>query len=180
MSIVKLIHKALSDTDIRRILGNDTKVIKYSELSHYDDLNQLLPKDTDYCIILYEDHVDHGHWVGLSKYDGKFEHFDSYGLKPDKELEWVNVKMRIKLLEKEPYLSNLLKQEKYIYNTVKYQQSDIGVNTCGAHVVHRLYRLKMQDMDLDAYHTYMLQLKDDFNTSYDVVVAEFVRPFFQK
>ena len=70
MSIVKLIHKALSDTDIRRILGNGTKVIKYSELSHYDDLNQLLPKDTDYCIILYEDHVDHGHWVGLSKYDG--------------------------------------------------------------------------------------------------------------
>ena len=32
MSIVKLIHKALSDTDIRRILGNGTKVIKYSEL----------------------------------------------------------------------------------------------------------------------------------------------------
>ena len=118
--------------------------------------------------------------MGLSKYDGKFEHFDSYGLKPDKELEWVNVKMRMKLLEKEPYLSNLLKQETYIYNTVKYQQSDIGVNTCGAHVVHRLYRLKTQNMDLDAYHTYMLQLKDDFNTSYDVVVAEFVSPFFQK
>ena len=172
MSIVKLIHRALSDSDIRRILGHDTKVIKYSELSHYDDLNQLLPKDTDYCIILYEDHVDHGHWVGL--------YFDSYGDKADKELEWVNVKMRMKLLGKEPYLSNLLKQEKYIYNTVKYQQTDIGLNTCGAHVVHRLYRLKTQDMDLDAYHTFMLQLKDDFNTSYDIVVDEFVQPFFQK
>ena len=53
------------------------------------------------------------------------------------------------------------------------------MNTCGAQVVHRLYRLKTQDMDLDAYHTFILQLKDDFNTSYDVVVAEFVQPFFQ-
>ena len=26
MSIVKLIHKALSDSDIRKILGNDTKI----------------------------------------------------------------------------------------------------------------------------------------------------------
>ena len=54
------------------------------------------------------------------------------------------------------------------------------MNTCGAHVVHRLYRVKTQDMDLDAYHNFMLHLKDDFNTSYDVVVAEFVQPFFQK
>ena len=54
------------------------------------------------------------------------------------------------------------------------------MNTCGAHVVHRLYRLKTQDMNLDAYHNFMQQLKDDFNTSYDVVVAEFVSPFFQK
>ena len=84
--------------------------------------------------------------------------------------------MRIKLLEKYPYQSNLLKH----VQTVRYQQTDIGVNSCGAHVLHRLYRLKTQYMDLDAYHNFMLQLKDDFNTSYDVVVAEFVQPFFQK
>ena len=66
MSIIKLIHRALSDTDIRHILGHDTKIIKYSELAQFTDLDQLLPNPKDYCIILYEDSVDHGHWVGDS------------------------------------------------------------------------------------------------------------------
>ena len=35
MSIVKLIHKALSDSDIRKILGHDTKIIKYSDCLLY-------------------------------------------------------------------------------------------------------------------------------------------------
>ena len=54
-------HKALSDTDIRKILGHDTKIIKYSELSQLADLNQSLPNTLDYCIIIYEDRIDHGH-----------------------------------------------------------------------------------------------------------------------
>ena len=94
MSIIKLIHKALSDSDIRQILGQDTKVIKYSELAQFEDLHQLLPYPLYFCVILYEDHVDSGHWVGLSKYGGKYEHFDSYGLKPYKDLEWINMKRR--------------------------------------------------------------------------------------
>ena len=79
MSIVNLIHKALSDSDIRKILGQYTKVIKYSELAQFEDLHQLLPHPLDCCVILYEDHIDSGRRVGLSKYDSKYEHFDSYG-----------------------------------------------------------------------------------------------------
>ena len=60
MSSIKLIHEALSDSDIRKILGHDTKIIKYSELSQFEDLSQLLPNLKDYCVILC---VDHGHWV---------------------------------------------------------------------------------------------------------------------
>ena len=73
MSILKLVHRALSDSDLRRILGAGTKIIKYSELSSFQSLDQLLPNAIDYCIILYEDGPNHGHWVGLSKYDGLFE-----------------------------------------------------------------------------------------------------------
>ena len=43
MSLIKLIHKALSDSDIRKILGHETKIIKYSELAQFTDLNELLP-----------------------------------------------------------------------------------------------------------------------------------------
>ena len=99
MSIIKLIHKALSDADIRKILGQDAKIVKYSELSQVTDIDQLLPNQLDFCIVLYEDSIDHGHWVGLSNYDGRYEHFDSYGLQPDKELAWISMQKRRALHE---------------------------------------------------------------------------------
>ena len=43
MDAVRLVNKALSDADIQRILGGDTKIIKYSELAHLYDIDQLLP-----------------------------------------------------------------------------------------------------------------------------------------
>ena len=87
-----MIHRALSDSDLRRILGHNTKIMKYSELSKFNDLNELLPDDRDYCVILYEDALNHGHWIALSKYKGIFEFFDSYGISPDGELHWLNMK----------------------------------------------------------------------------------------
>ena len=42
----------------------------------------MLSNDKDYCIILYEDAPNRGHWTKLLKYDGLYEHFDSYGVKP--------------------------------------------------------------------------------------------------
>ena len=123
MNVVKLIHKALSDSDIRRILGRDTKIIRYSELANFESLEQLLPDAVDYCIILYEDGPNHGHWVGLSNYGNTFEHFESYGIKPDKELAWINFKTRRYLKESAPYLTQLLRNEHYFYN-VRFQEMD--------------------------------------------------------
>ena len=88
------------------------QVIKYSELANIDDLDELLTNDLDYCIILYEDRPDKGHWTVLPKYNGMYEHFDSYGNKPDKSLEWANVKMRRRLHQATPCLSHLLKGKK--------------------------------------------------------------------
>ena len=42
MDIIRLINKALSDEDIGTILGADAKIIRYSELSHISDLDELL------------------------------------------------------------------------------------------------------------------------------------------
>ena len=178
MSIEKLIHKALSDADIRRILGSDTRIIKYSNLAPYNSLDELLTKPVDYCVILYEDAPNHGHWVAVSKHTDMFEHFDSYGVKPDNELHWINMKQRRMLKEATPYLSNLLKNEKYIYNHIRYQESVSTVNTCGSHVAHRLYRLKKDNMDLQGYYEFMRSLKHEYNTSYDNIVAEFINKWF--
>ena len=86
MSVGKLFHKALSDSDIRIILGTDTKILKYSELAGVGSLDELLPRLVDYCVLLYEDSPNRGHWVALLKYNDIFEHFDTYGIKPDNEL----------------------------------------------------------------------------------------------
>ena len=88
------------------------------------------------------------------------------------------MKKRRLLHEDEPYLSNLLKHEHVIHNTVRYQELDSGVNTWGSHVVHRLYRLKKQKMDLDAYHNFMQSLKEEYNISFEMIVAEFIKTFF--
>ena len=118
MYITKLIHNALSDADIHRILGEDAKTIQYSELSQFNDLDELLPDEKDYCIVLYEDSPGKGHWAGLCKCNGVFEHFDSYGMRPDSELKWLNMRQRQSLGETTPYLNNLLKREHYIYNDI--------------------------------------------------------------
>ena len=159
MDIIRLINKALSDEDIVTVLCADTQIIKYSELRHIDDLDELLTNNIDYCIILYEDRPDRGHWTALSRYNGIYEHFDSYGNKPDKSLEWVNMKMRRMLKQATPYLTNLLNNKHYIYNNVKYQDRDGYVNTCGSHGVHRLYRLKNDGMDLQTYYNHMKHIK---------------------
>ena len=65
-------------------------------------------------------------------------------------------------------------EEEYIYNNVAYQNKDSRVNTCGSHVVHRLYRLKNDDMGLSDYYQFMKSLKDQTNVGYDVLVSEFV------
>ena len=44
MDVIKLIHKALSDEDIGTILGTDATIIRYSELRHIDDLDEILTK----------------------------------------------------------------------------------------------------------------------------------------
>ena len=66
MDVLQLIHKALSDKDIGTILGVDAKIIRYSELRHITDLDELLTKDLDYCIVLYDSKPDRGYWAALS------------------------------------------------------------------------------------------------------------------
>ena len=61
MDVVRLIHQALSDEYIGTILGANAKIIRYSELRHISDLDELLTKDLDYCIIQYEDRPHEGH-----------------------------------------------------------------------------------------------------------------------
>ena len=94
MEILQTINRPLSDEDTRDILGPDCTILKYSGLGEYSDLGDLLPKLKDYAITLFEEDGNIGHWAGLLGYDNLYEFFDPYGLMPDKELAWVNLKTR--------------------------------------------------------------------------------------
>ena len=74
--IERIIKKPLSDADLKHILGDDLKIVKYRDLSKEASLESLLPKATDYCIILIEEEQDSGHWVALMRYDNTVEFFD--------------------------------------------------------------------------------------------------------
>ena len=141
-------------------------------------MDGLLPRPVDYCILLYEESYNRGHWVALLKYKGMFEHFDSYGTKPDKELQWINMKKRLMLKEATPYLSNFLDDERYTYNNARYQETDSAVNTCGSHAVNKIYNLKNYNMDLDAYNEFMRELKDEYGITDDTIVAKFIDRWF--
>ena len=76
-----------------------------------------------------------------------------------------------------PYLSHLLDDERYVYNRVRYQELDSDVNTCGSHIVDRIYRLKHYNMDLDAYNEFMRELKDDYGITYDTIQSSLTHGF---
>ena len=106
--------KMVSDEDIQRYLGQGAKAKtkKYSELANYNNINDLLPDDNDYCIILVESQRNSGHWTCLLKYNDTIESFDSYGDgggSIDHELSFIPDVMRRMLGENNQQLSKLLK-----------------------------------------------------------------------
>ena len=87
MDIAQLIHKALSDEDTHRILGRRCKILKYSELERYQELEELLPNLLGYAVVLYEEQENSGHWVGILRYTGLYELFDPIRADPGQGAE---------------------------------------------------------------------------------------------
>ena len=123
----------LTGEDLINICEGKVEVIPYHELVEYDSIEKLLDK-YGAVILLYETKKNFGHYTALL-YDmnGDLEFFDSYGLKPDEELNYATY-------DDTPYLSNLLKKynKKYSVNTVKLQKFVRDINTCGRWTTTRI------------------------------------------
>ena len=87
----------------------------------------------------------------------------------------MSLKTKRALNASTPRLSNLLKDERYTYSRVKYQNLDSYVNTCGSHGCHPIYRLAHDNLSLHTHYEYMKKLRDADITSYDIIVAPFIR-----
>ncbi len=76
MDAVCLITETLSKSDIQTIPGGYAQIIKHTARGNLCDIDQLLPDEKGYCIVLFEGRPYRGHWTALSKYNGLYEHFD--------------------------------------------------------------------------------------------------------
>jgi hypothetical protein len=129
----------LSDEDIRKILGDDIKIITYPELGKMEDISQAFDRKGR-CILLYLTADDHsGHWVCMLNKGGTIEYFDPYGEAPEEALSSVPQSKLQELDEGSPYLTQLLRAsgKKVSYNHYAFQKDKADVNTCGRHSVVR-------------------------------------------
>lgn len=145
--------RMFSDKDIDYYIGNG-HIIKYADLANYRTINELLPNDGDYCVILLEQKENSGHWTALLKYKNIIESFDSYGCRPQYGLKFVSTYMKQLLGQTGNLLINLLRtkskgQEVY-YNKRQLQQINDNVNTCGRWCVARIESMKM-GLELDEF-----------------------------
>ena len=169
--------KPISDEDIKAYLP-DAKIIVYEDLEKYNDIDELLPKEKDFVIILYEWKKNNGHWTCLLKYDDTLEFFDPLGNTDKHILGWVPFKMRKLLGEDEHYLTDLLDKAKSKYkvvvNKMKIQSEE--ANTCGRHVIARIIAFLADNEDLPEYQKMLKQIRKKFNNklNYDEIISQII------
>ena len=155
-SIIERIGTNITDGDIKRYFGDgaESKILKYRDLADYPTIDDLLPKERDFRIILIEDSHNSGHWCAILKYDKTIEWFNSYGVRPDTQKNMLGRVRNMMLGQQEDYLSNLMsasKGYKLIYNKARLQKQNPGVNTCGRWIIIRIICMKDMMMNLKEF-----------------------------
>jgi hypothetical protein len=145
----------LSDSDIKRVLGRDMRIITNRDLDHFNHVDQLFDRKGR-CMMLYTpDDPNSGHWVCLWKDNEGIHYFDSYGEKPDIPED---------LGGQDAVLTPLLESSglPVFYSTHKYQKEQSDVATCGRWCIARLlYRDRTPDEFYDIIRKFKGQ-GDDF------------------
>jgi len=177
--IAEISKEPMGDDDIRKYFPN-AKIIKYSELSKYNDITQLLPKDKSFFFLLYERSLNVGHWVLVSRYKDNgidtIEFFCSYGSKIDNPLTWTPIGMRKQLGQDKPYLSMLFDKSPFriIYNPVQYQSKKSNIATCGAYDTLRASELQKHNTTLDEFNEMLKDVKNATGLNYDEIVTNLI------
>ena len=157
-------------------LNVKNNIMKYSELKKYNNINELIP-DTGYKIILIEQKHNQGHWCVLIKKKDSIIWFDSYGIQPDNELNFVS-KITNKLLKQEPNQIRLLMASsspdlKRFYSKTRYQKNGNHINTCGRWVALAIFLLYQLDYDLKGMKKILDKVKTEEEKPYDIIVIDF-------
>lgn len=173
----KELAKMFSNSDIERWAG-EGHIIKYSDLANYSNINELLPNDKDFKIILIESRVNSGHWVAVMKYKNIIEYFSSYGTKPEYDFKFIPTMIKHLLGQGGNILTKLLKTkdkgQKIYYNKKKLQKINDGVNTCGRWVIARTIAMKL-GWELDDFINKVEDKINETGKLSDILIVDWIQ-----
>ena len=170
----------ISDLDFKKYFGEDVPILKYSELENFKNIEELLPNNRDYKIILTESKFNEGHWCCLMRYDNVIEWFDSYGKKgghPEGQLSFIPGIIKKMLGQNKHHLTRLLKtvpkDYKVVFNNTPLQVLREGVNTCGKWCIARIQSMKL-GYTLEDFIDLLNRTCDDTGKPYDIVICDWI------
>ena len=138
---------SLSDADIRHILGQDCRIVEYCDLDKFSSMDDLLPGETDYVIILIESQDNSGHWCAITKQNKVISMMDSYGIKLQDELNFISRAVNRMLGNTKEELEKLIKScpddVEVIYNKTPLQHQSPSICTCGRWVASYIQLFKL-------------------------------------
>ena len=129
----------LSDADIRKMLGNDIKIITYPELAKMRSADEMFDSKGRCILLFLTSSPTQGPWCCLLNKSTGIEFFDPYGEAPERQKDDADPALLAQLDERQPYLTALLRKSgrPVYYNTYPFQRDSSGINTCGRHSVVR-------------------------------------------
>ena len=145
-------------------------IMIYNELGNIDNIEDILPNNNDYVILLYERFKNDGHWVCILRINDTIEYFDSYGKNVDYAIDnWFKENKE----QQNKYLSNLLNKTelKVFTNPIDYQNTNSDISTCGRHCIFRILNMLKYNRDLSKYYQLMETLKKKTGYNYDEIVS---------
>jgi hypothetical protein len=173
-----ILNYSLSDSDIKTVLGHDTKIIEYKDLNEYNSIYDLLPNEKDFVIVLVESKHNSGHWCALLRYNNTIELWDSYGGDIANELNYITRKMNQILHQNKAELHQLLKTVKatdeIIYSTTKLQEEGPDIATCGRHACLRVKMCMHFGYDLEQYLKFFIDKVNETGLCPDVLVCKLI------
>jgi len=129
----------LSDSDIRKLLGQHISLITYPDLADMESINECFDKQGRCILLFLTSSPTSGHWCWLLRDRDGIEFFDPYGERPDAQKGGADPVLLQQMDQRQPYLTRLLRNAKVpvFYNKTDFQEEDSDVNTCGRHCAVR-------------------------------------------
>lgn len=173
-----ILNYSLSDSDIKSVLGLDTKIIEYNDFSKYKSIYDLLPNEKDFVVVLVESKINSGHWCALLRYNNTIELWDSYGGNIANELNFISRKMNKFLHQSKAELHQLLKtvkpEDEIIYSTTKLQQESPNIATCGRYTCLRIKMCMHLDYTLEQFLKFFIDKVNETGLSPDILVCKLI------